>query len=114
MKRFFGRGGGRAETPEALRKSGERENGGCPLVSASVATLGHVRGRDPMDTSSAEQDEVDIGRDGADAVGGTEPRPRGFPSRTTAARQPVAATESARRSAAKEPVNAKECQRRRG
>ena len=32
-----------------------------------------------MDTSSAKQDEVDIGRDGADAVGGTEPRPRGFP-----------------------------------
>ena len=54
-------------------------DGGCPLVSASVATLGHVRGRGPMDTSSAKQDEVDIGRDGADAVGGTEPRPRGFP-----------------------------------
>ena len=64
-------GSGRmAETPEALRKSG-----GCPLVAASVATLGHVRGRDPMDTSSAKQDEVDIGRDGADAVGGTEPGP---------------------------------------
>ncbi|MBO4816780.1 MAG: hypothetical protein J5498_00650 [Bacteroidales bacterium] len=62
--------------------------GGCPLVSASVATLGHVRGRGPMDTSSAEQDEVDIGRDGADAVGGTEPRPRGFPSLTEAARHP--------------------------
>jgi len=58
--------------------------GGCPLVSASVATLGHVRGRGPMDTSSAEQDEVDIGRDGADAVGGTEPRPRGLPPLTTA------------------------------
>ena len=49
------------------------KNGGCPLVAASVATLGHVRGRGPMDTSSAEQDEVDIGRDGADGVGGTEP-----------------------------------------
>ena len=48
-------------------------SGGCPLVAASVATLGHVRGRDPMDTSSAKQDEVDIGRDGADGVGGTEP-----------------------------------------
>ncbi|MBO7365255.1 MAG: hypothetical protein J6U28_00970, partial [Bacteroidales bacterium] len=35
----------------------------------------------PMDTSSAKQDEVDIGRDGADGVGGTEPRPRGFPER---------------------------------
>ena len=34
-----------------------------------------------MDTSSAKQDEVDIGRDGADGVGGTEPRPRGFPER---------------------------------
>ena len=44
-----------------------------------MATLGHVRGRGPMDTSSAKQDEVDIGRDGADGVGGTEPRPRGFP-----------------------------------
>ena len=54
-----------------------RESGGCPLVAASVATLGHVRGRGPMDTSSAEQDEVDIGRDGADAVGGKEPRPEG-------------------------------------
>ena len=43
-----------------------------------------------MDTSSAKQDEVDIGRDGADAVGGTEPRPRGFPTRTEAARQPDA------------------------
>ena len=32
-----------------------------------------------MDTSSAKQDEVDIGRDGADVVGGTEPRSRGFP-----------------------------------
>ena len=41
-----------------------------------------------MDTSSAKQDEVDIGRDGADAVGGTEPRPRGFPSLPEAARQP--------------------------
>ena len=44
-----------------------------------------------MDTSSAEQDEVDIGRDGADAVGGTEPRPRGFPPLPEAARQPAAA-----------------------
>ena len=43
-----------------------------------------------MDTSSAEQDEVDIGRDGADAVGGTEPRPRGFPSLPEAARHPDA------------------------
>ncbi len=67
-----------------------RESGGCPLVAASVATLGHVRGRGPMDTSSAQQDEVDIGRDGADAVGGTEPRPRGFPSLPEAARQPDA------------------------
>jgi len=40
-----------------------------------------------MDTSSAQQDEVDIGRDGADAVGGTEPRPRGFPPQPEAARQ---------------------------
>ena len=37
-----------------------------------------------MDTSSAKQDEVDIGRDGADEVGGTEPRPRGFPPLTEA------------------------------
>ncbi|MEE3462698.1 MAG: hypothetical protein VZQ27_00195 [Candidatus Cryptobacteroides sp.] len=44
-----------------------------------------------MDTSSAEQDEVDIGRDGADEVGGTEPRPRGFPTRTKPARHPDAA-----------------------
>jgi hypothetical protein len=44
-----------------------------------------------MDTSSAEQDEVDIGRDGADGVGGTEPRPRGFPPLKKAARQPAAA-----------------------
>ena len=43
-----------------------------------------------MDTSSAEQDDVDIGRDGADAVGGTEPRPRGFPPLPEAARQPDA------------------------
>ncbi|MBQ3917794.1 MAG: hypothetical protein II693_06610 [Bacteroidales bacterium] len=43
-----------------------------------------------MDTSSAEQDDVDIGRDGADAVGGTEPRPRGFPQLPEAARQPDA------------------------
>ena len=49
------------------------KSGGCPLVAASVATLGHVRGRGPMDTNSAKQDDVDIGRDGADAVGGTEP-----------------------------------------
>ena len=41
-----------------------------------------------MDTSSAKQDEVDIGRDGADEVGGTEPRPRGFPTLPEAARQP--------------------------
>ena len=40
-----------------------------------------------MDTSSAEQDEVDIGRDEADEVGGTEPRPRGFPPLTTARQQ---------------------------
>ena len=46
-----------------------------------------------MDTSSAQQDDVDIGRDGADRVGGTELRPRGFPTRTTAARQPDATTE---------------------
>ena len=39
-----------------------------------------------MDTSSAKQDKVDIGRDGADEVGGTEPRPRGFPPLTTAER----------------------------
>ncbi len=38
-----------------------------------------------MDTSSAEQDDVDIGRDGADRIGGTEPRPRGFPSLPEAA-----------------------------
>ena len=43
-----------------------------------------------MDTSSAEQDEVDIGRDGADKVGGTEPRPRGLPPPTEAARKPDA------------------------
>ena len=64
-----------AETLESLRKSGERENGGCPLVSASVATLGHVRGRDPMDTSSAEQDEEDSGRDEAGKAGGSRPVP---------------------------------------
>ena len=50
-----------------------------------------------MDTSSAEQDEVDIGRDGADAVGGTEPRPRGFPPLTKAARQPSATKGQRRR-----------------
>ena len=44
-----------------------------------------------MDTSSAKQDEVDIGRDGADKVGGTEPRPRGFPPLQEAARHPDAA-----------------------
>ena len=49
--------------------------------------LGHVRRRGPMDTSSAKQDEVDIGRDGADGVGGTEPRPRGFPPLTEQARR---------------------------
>ena len=43
-----------------------------------------------MDTSSAKQDEVDIGRDEADEVGGTEPRPRGFPPLTEAARHPAA------------------------
>ncbi|MBO4818073.1 MAG: hypothetical protein J5498_07310 [Bacteroidales bacterium] len=41
-----------------------------------------------MDTSSAKQDDVDIGRDGADAVGGTEPRPRGLPPLPEAARHP--------------------------
>ncbi|MBR5955701.1 MAG: hypothetical protein IK022_04065 [Bacteroidales bacterium] len=51
-----------------------------------------------MDTSSAKQDEVDIGRDGADRVGGTEPRPRGFPPPTEAARHPDA-TEGVRRTA---------------
>jgi len=55
-----------------------------------VATLGYVRGRGPMDTSSAKQDDVDIGRDGADKVGGTEPRPRGFPPLQEAARHPDA------------------------
>ena len=60
-------------TEAARQPDGWRESGGCPLVAASVATLGHVRGRGPMDTSSAQQDEVDIGRDGADGVGGTEP-----------------------------------------
>ena len=43
-----------------------------------------------MDTSSAKQDDVDIGRDGADRVGGTEPRPRGFPPLTETARHPAA------------------------
>ena len=46
-----------------------------------------------MDTSSAKQDEVDIGRDGADEVGGTEPRPRGFPPLTEQAR-PSSAVEA--------------------
>ena len=41
-----------------------------------------------MDTSSAKQDDVDIGRDGADKVGGTEPRARGFPPLPEAARHP--------------------------
>ena len=35
------------------------------LGPETVATLGHVRGRGPLDTSSAKQDEVDCGRDGA-------------------------------------------------
>ena len=47
-----------------------------------------------MDTSSAEQDEVDIGRDGADGVGGTEPRPRGHLPLAEAARQLAAAEQS--------------------
>jgi len=45
------------------------------LVPETVATLGHVRGRGPMDTSSAKQDEVDIGRDGAGNAGGSRPAP---------------------------------------
>ena len=45
-----------------------------------------------MDTSSAKQDEVDIGRDGADVVGGTEPRPRGVPPVIAAAEQRAIAT----------------------
>ncbi|MEE3406901.1 MAG: hypothetical protein VZR12_03585 [Candidatus Cryptobacteroides sp.] len=49
-----------------------------------------------MDTSSAQQDEVDIGRDEADGVGGTEPRPRGFPPLTEAARQLDAAEGNSR------------------
>ena len=47
-----------------------------------------------MDTSSAKQDEVDIGRDGADGVGGTEPRPRGHLPLAEAARQLAAAEQS--------------------
>ena len=81
--------------------------GGCPLVAASVATLGYVRGRDPMDTSSAEQDEVDIGRDGADVVGGTEPGPRGFPPLTEAARQPDETRRHKKRAALKVALNMK-------
>ena len=34
------------------------------MVQETVATLGHVRGRDPLDTSSAKQNEEDSGRDG--------------------------------------------------
>ena len=41
----------------------------------TVATLGHVRGRGPLDTSSAKQDEVDSGRDGAGKAGGSRPAP---------------------------------------
>ena len=51
-----------------------------------------------MDTSSAEQDEVDIGRDEADAVGGTEPRTRGFPPLPEAARQQASDRKSIRSS----------------
>ena len=50
-----------------------------------------------MDTSSAKQDEVDIGRDGADEVGGTEPRPRGFPPLTEQARRRKAGRDSGSR-----------------
>ena len=64
-----------------------------------------------MDTSSAKQDEVDIGRDGADGVGGTEPRPRGHPPLTEAARQLDAAEQSrdheaSRRGRTKKPARA--------
>ena len=45
------------------------------VAPASVAAHGYVNGRGPRDTSSAKQDAGDRGRDGADEVGGTEPRP---------------------------------------
>ena len=48
---------------------------GAILVPETVATLGHVRGRGPLDTSSAKQDEVDSGRDGAGKAGGSRPAP---------------------------------------
>ena len=64
---------------------------GNTVAPASVAAHGYVNGRGPRDTSSAKQDAGDRGRDGADKVGGTEPRPRGFPPLPEAARQPDAA-----------------------
>ncbi len=60
-----------------------------------------------MDTSSAKQDDVDIGRDGADAVGGTEPRPRGFPPLTEAARQPDETRRHKKRATLKVALNMK-------
>ena len=41
----------------------------------TVATLGRVRGRGTLDTSSAEQDEEDSGRDEAGKAGGSRPAP---------------------------------------
>ena len=46
------------------------------MVPETVATLGHVRGRGPLDTSSAKQDEEDSGRDEAGNAGGSRPAPR--------------------------------------
>ena len=45
------------------------------MVQETVATLGHVRGRDPLDTSSAKQDEEDSGRDGVSEANGSRPAP---------------------------------------
>ena len=43
-----------------------------------MATLGRVRGRGPLDTSSAEQDEEDSGRDEAGKAGGSRPVPDNY------------------------------------
>ena len=51
---------------------------GCCLGPETVATLGHVRGRGPLDTSSAKQDEEDSGRDEAGKAGGSRPVPDNY------------------------------------
>ncbi|MBR6362857.1 MAG: hypothetical protein IKR88_06195 [Bacteroidales bacterium] len=51
---------------------------GCCLGPETVATLGRVRGRGPLDTSSAKQDEEDSGRDEAGKAGGSRPAPDNY------------------------------------